>query len=225
MQTLAQPHSDRISTAVRSPQQARSRDTLRRIVDATRALLEEKPFHAITVTEITQRARSSVGAFYNRFVDKESLLDYLDELYAREVIEQCQALADRDDHEDASLRQLIQGLLRFLIDFHRQRPGLLRTLILEARMQPEGSFRERTERMKSQLPPLLDLLAARSEEITHPHPKLAIWLGFVMVFHTIREVILFPEALPPGEAPDSEELVTELTDAYLAYLGSRAKDR
>lgn len=219
MNTTAPPHSDPICAGVRSPQQARSRDTLRRIVDATRALLEEKPFDEISVTEITERARSSVGAFYNRFSDKEALLDYLDELYAREVIEQARAWADPEACEGASLRELIEGLLRFLVDFHRQRPGLLRTLILEARRHPEGAFRERTERMGSRIPPLLDILAARSEEITHPNPKRAVWLGFVLVFHTIRELILFPEALPPGPAPGDEELVAELTDVYLAYLG------
>lgn len=219
MKTSAQPQSQPISARVRSPQQARSRDTLRRIVDATRALLEEKPFDEISVTEITRRARSSVGAFYNRFADKAALLDYLDELYAREVIERSEALAEDSDWEGASLRELIEGLLRFLVDFHRQRPGLLRTLILEARRRPEGPFRERTERMKARLPSLLDLLASRSEEIAHPDPERAIWLGFVMAFNAIREVILFPEALPPGKPPEDEELTAELAEAYLAYLG------
>src|SRR2546428_9674690 len=76
---------------VRPPQQDRSRRPLDRLLDATAALLTKQPFEAVSVNDIVQRARSSIGSFYARFADKDSLLRYLQErLYseARATIEQ-----------------------------------------------------------------------------------------------------------------------------------------
>ena len=203
---------------LRSPQQARSRDTLRRILEATRKLLNEKTFAEISVTEITKRARSSVGAFYTRFPDKKALLDHLDELYAREVIAAAEELSRPERWVGASLADIVEAAIGFMVRFHRERPGLLRTLILEARQRPGGAFGERTERMKARIPGLLQILLRRKDDIHHPDPERAVTMGFVMVFSALRETILFPEALPEGAVSDDEELIRELTRAYLTYL-------
>ena len=63
----------------REPVQARSQETLARLLDATEELLDAHPFDAITVNDICKAARSSVGAFYTRFTDKLSLLHVLHE--------------------------------------------------------------------------------------------------------------------------------------------------
>ncbi len=203
---------------LRAPHQARSRDTLRRIVKATEKLLEEKTFDEISVTEITKRARSSVGSFYARFPDKEALLDHLDELYAQDVIDFAEGQTDPARWEGVGLAEIVEALVRFLVGFHRERPGLLRTLIVEARRSRGKTFRERTERMRTRIPGLLALVASRKEEIGHAEPDRAAALGFAMVLSTVREVILFPEAMILGEVPSDDELVRELTQAYLAYL-------
>ena len=67
------------------PLQARSRETHRRILEAVGELLKTKTFAELTVAEIAVRSRSSVGAFYARFSDKDALLGQLDELCAGEV--------------------------------------------------------------------------------------------------------------------------------------------
>ena len=67
--------------SARTPRQSRSRATLDRLLDATATLLAEKPFDEASVAEITRRAGTSVGAFYGRFPDKESLLDCFDERF------------------------------------------------------------------------------------------------------------------------------------------------
>ncbi len=208
------------ATRLRSPQQARSRDTLRRIVAATRALLQEKTFDEISIAEITRRARSSVGAFYTRFPDKDALLDYLDELYMADV------LAATDEFSQSSylrgggapLAEVIAALIEQLVRFHRERSGLLRTLIVEARRRRGGSFSERTQRMTASVQGLLKTLLSCRDEIGHPDPQLAVTLGFVMIFSAVRETILFPESLPEGAAVDDEVLIRELTCGYLAYL-------
>ena len=203
--------------AVRTPRQERSRATLDRIVAATSDLLEEKTFDEITVAEIVGRAESSVGAFYARFDDKAALLDYLDELYARRVLRVAGGAA-RSVGAGRTLREQIRDLVDYLVRLHRVQPGLLRTLIVEARRQGEGAFRERTRRMNRTIPPLMDRLLEHSERIRHPDPSSAVYLGLLMVFSAIREVVLFPEGLAEFVDCDDEALIDELTDAYLAYL-------
>ena len=67
------------------PQQARSRRTLVRIVEASRTVIAERGRERLTVQEVVARARVSVGSFYARFAGREELLRYLDdELGSRE---------------------------------------------------------------------------------------------------------------------------------------------
>jgi AcrR family transcriptional regulator len=211
--------SDRVhSVTVRPPRQARSRATLDRILAATRELLEAKTFDEISISEIVARARSSVGAFYTRFPDKAALLDHLDELYARRMVECAEAVASERGGSDTTLVEDVRGLVTFLVRLHRIQPGLLRTLIVEARRQGEGAFRERTRRMNRTIPPVMERLLAHRDEIRHPEPLRAVYLGLLMVFSAIREVTLFPEGLAEFVDYGDEELIEELTAAYLRYL-------
>src|SRR4051812_25812680 len=71
---------------VRTPRQARSKDTLERLLDSALELLEEGSFAEASVQKITARAKSSVGAFYARFSDKDALLQHVHQRYADEAI-------------------------------------------------------------------------------------------------------------------------------------------
>lgn len=203
--------------ALRTPRQERSRATLHRIAVATGELLESKTFDEITVAEIVSRAESSVGAFYSRFEDKGALLDYLDELYAQRVVEAAQR-AGKETAAEATLPALVRGLVTYLVRMHRVQPGLLRTLIVEARRRSEGAFRERTRRMNRTIPPIMDRLLTYASEMGHPDPRRGVYLGLLMVFSAVREVVLFPEGLAEFVDYDDEELISELTSAYLRYL-------
>lgn len=68
-----------VGTLVKEPQQARSRRTLARILQASLDLLETDGPDALTVTRITKKAKSSVGSFYARFDGKEDLVRYVGE--------------------------------------------------------------------------------------------------------------------------------------------------
>src|SRR5579871_3638868 len=59
---------------VRPPRQRRSRESFERVLDAARRLLEENGFEGFTVQEVAARSGVSVGAIYERFGNKESLL-------------------------------------------------------------------------------------------------------------------------------------------------------
>src|SRR5436190_18883369 len=63
---------------VKPGRQERSRDTQDRLIEAAERLLARgRSWADITVAELVKEAGASVGAFYNRFRDKDALLHVL----------------------------------------------------------------------------------------------------------------------------------------------------
>ncbi len=61
--------------------QARSRESLQRLLDAALDLLDEFSWEKISITTIARRVGMSVGGFYARFKSKDALLLVLHERY------------------------------------------------------------------------------------------------------------------------------------------------
>jgi AcrR family transcriptional regulator len=209
----------------RPTRQARSKATLDRLLDAVGALLAERPLEEVSVAEIARRAGSSVGAVYGRFPDKESLLSCFDERFFEQARAAWDEFFDAPAWREASLPDAVARLVCLLVRTHGRHRGVLRALALRVRERLEPSFRERAlrhnqyvlERIKA------DLLS-RPGSVCHPHPARAVELGFLFAVSAVREAVLF-EDVGGLAAPSDEELTTELTRAFLAYLGAGQRAR
>jgi AcrR family transcriptional regulator len=198
------------------PKQARSEGSLARIVRAAREMLDEEGFAELSVARLARRAGSSVGAFYGRFADKQALLEQLAEVYSEEAQAAVKAFGEGAAAGDG-LAGEVRAVVDFVVRFHRERAGLVRALLLEARLRPKGRVAERVRRMKA-LPPTLErrILAHRSA-IGHPEPARAVAEGFFVVVSAVRERVVFG-AEGYGEAdPGFAEV---LASAWLAILGA-----
>lgn len=60
-----------------APRQARSEQTLQRILEACDRLLAERAFEQISMQDIAREAGVSVGNLYNRFSDKDGLVNHV----------------------------------------------------------------------------------------------------------------------------------------------------
>jgi AcrR family transcriptional regulator len=212
-------------TRVRPPKQQRSHDTLARFIGATRRLLDEKPFDKITVNEIVQEAGSSVGAFYARFKDKDSLLEHLRDVSWSEATAEREQAASRD-WDAAPLEAVALELVRVLVKFHRSHAGALRAL--SARAITEGrSESGAREAEKSPHVHLANVFRRRRGELAHPNPDIALHLGLRMVESAVRERVLFPE-LSAGAAPltpiTDAMFVEEFARAFIGFLGVYPKE-
>ena len=203
---------------VRPPQQARSQETLERILDAAEVLVGEKGFDDTPVAEIVSRAGSSVGAFYSRFEDKEALLHALYERYL------VQALATADDvlepgrWESATVREIIDSVVRFLVQVYRDQGGLIRAFVIRNHTDP--SFQARRQRLSHRVSEgLCSVLLGHGDEISHPDPQRAAAFGMTLVFSALDSTMLFGEMRSGAFVISDEELAAELTRTYLAYLG------
>ena len=218
------PHDgpDRDLHWIRPPRQARSQETLDRILDAAETLVADKGFEDSPVSEIVQRADSSVGAFYARFHDKEGLLHALYERYYEEAVATTDATLAPDRWEGAGTDELIDAVIHFLVSIFRERRGLMRAFVVRNHTHPE--FQARQQRLSHYvIAHLSALLLARREQLSHPDPERATRFGFMLVFSTLESMILFGEMRSSLLTLSDEDLADELTRSTLAYLGASAR--
>ena len=203
---------------VRPPQQARSKATLDRLLDAAERLVAEKGFDDTGVAEVARLAGSSVGAFYSRFQDKDGLLHALYERWLAEATATADAALAPERWEGASVREILSAVIAFLVVIHRERGGLIRAFVLRNHVDPE--FHARQQRLSHYISDhVTALLLDRRSEICRPDPERAAHFGLTLVFSALETLMLFGEYRTGAASLEDSELATELTHAYLAYLG------
>ena len=231
---------------LRPPHQERSRRTLRRIVDAGLELVEERGVEGASVQAIVDRAERSVGSFYARFDGKADLIRYLEHRVWSEARERWDAAVAEGSWSDASLHDLVAGLVRLTLRIERTdltRRGLGRGRAGDGEVaagdepaSEAGAFRRHIAS------DVRRLLLARRDEIDHPRPELAVEVLFrVLLGAGVLLGAAGPAGAPGpaagpwsrGERDDEPEAVgldddawaAELTRLALAYLGHEERDR
>ncbi len=208
-------------TSVSAPKQARSAQTLYRLLDAAESLIEEKGPADASIPEIVRRAESSVGGFYARFRDKNELLRALEERFFNELTVRVDLLSRPDRWRGASIREIVEPCVRELVDTFRERRALIRVFMFSAVQDPE--FIEDSLRFRRRVSSrLVALLLTRRDEIRHPDPELAIDLAVQFAFGLMHQSVILGEIRADARRLSDADLVRELTRNFLSYLGISA---
>ncbi|MHC5211790.1 MAG: TetR/AcrR family transcriptional regulator [Planctomycetota bacterium] len=204
--------------AVRAPQQRRSQETLDRILDATERLLLKRRFESLSIQEIVRASGASVGAFYNRFRDKESLIRGLYDRHDAGLGDWIKDWRGRQGEPPADLVQAAAWVTRYLIDTFQARRHLLRSLALLVRAHPEaeeGAQARRTAQHRF----LVDALLAHRDQILHPEPERAVQAAVFGAASICRERILFSEGLHAQTTVQSNaQLLQDVTSMIVGLL-------
>jgi AcrR family transcriptional regulator len=120
MTTDLDPGSHRLR---RVPQQKRSREKLRRLLDAADEVLERDGASALSTVRIAELANMSVASLYRYFPDKEAIAEALALRYWRELAELVEGVAE--SAERAPLADPLAAVLDALAAGFRARPGFL----------------------------------------------------------------------------------------------------
>lgn len=214
--------------AVLPVRQARSQETLERLLATAEAVIEEMGIEGATVPAIAGRAGVAVGTVYKRFRDKDALLRAVYERFFTRALEQNLAALDPGCWEGVSTRAMLEALVSGMVQGYRRRRGLLRGLILFATAHPDQAFRARAQALRNRtLDHLAALLAAREGEWTHPVPERAIRLVTTAIGLVLQSLVLAEgesggDAGIAGLALDDPQLSEELAALAIAYLGARA---
>lgn len=203
---------------VRPPQQARSRATLDRLLDAAESMLSEKSWEECSVTEIARRAGSSVGAFYSRFPDKDGLLHALHERFVSEAFATVDAALHPVRWEGATIGEIMKATVSFCVEIYHERAGLIRAFLIRSSSDP--LFRERTLALRRHLTERLRaLILARRKELLHPAPAIAAEFTTRLVHSMLQAQVFIGDNGDTGSRLSDDQLKTELIYAALAYMG------
>ncbi len=214
--SAAAPHSHEL-VSVATPKQARSRETLYRLLDAAEALIDEKGLADASVPEIARRAGSSIGGFYARFKDKNELLRALEERFFLQVTEILETLAEPTQWGRASLSEIVEASLAELVRTVSERARLIAAFMVRATSDPD--FREDALRFRQRVAARIsDLLLTRRDEIAHPEPEVAIDLAVQLAFGFMLQHVLHGESRAAGRALSEPQLVQELSRSVIGYL-------
>ena len=107
-------------------------DTRRRILDVARVLLEDRPWSAVSIEDVTRDAGLTRTAFYRHFADRRALLLALLDDVGLEL----GGVADPWEETDGDPREPLRDAVRGLVDVFREHGRLLQA-ITDAAAQDE----------------------------------------------------------------------------------------
>jgi AcrR family transcriptional regulator len=202
-------------TWVKPPQQQRSQQTLERLLEAAEALILEGGVDAASVAAVTKRARSSVGSFYTRFADRDSLLRAVCMRFGQEARATIDAVVRAERWQEHALTLVFETSIGFLFRVVRERRLLLTSLLaatphdLELSQVMSGLGQHLAQRLHA-------LLLARHELRGQAEPELAARALAAVLLSTAQARAL--AHLKDDALSDDRELGRELARMCVAYL-------
>jgi AcrR family transcriptional regulator len=203
--------------SVSRPKQARSEQTLGRLLDAAEALILERGVSDVSVADIARAAGCSVGGFYGRFRDKDELLRALHERSLGELEAVIDRLSTPETWGDAPLPEVVRAGMHAVIREFAGRRRLVAAFLAHAAHNPrkwESAFRFRRRAVAR----MTALILTRREELAHPDPERAVELAVQTVLAVLDEQALYGGIRAAGGELTDETLADELADLLLAYL-------
>ena len=203
--------------------QARSRESLKRLLNATIKVLDEDGLEAATIPRIAARAGLSPGTVYRRFPDKDALMrEVCIRIYEQSYLN-AKALLAPEKWQDKPLEQIAEYVIDLSLKGHRQHRGLLRALTLFLLQHQDAAFVRKCDEFQGKaFQNATELLLSRRREIRHPDPEAAVKFAMLML-PIMAEGIL---VLPPNPndfarlIPNLEAVLPrELPRMFLRFLG------
>jgi AcrR family transcriptional regulator len=205
------------------PQQARSRESLQKLLKAATEVLGQHGVEGTTIPRIARHAGLTPGSVYRRFHDKEALLETAILGLLEQQNEARQSMTPEMARE-IPLRVFAEQIINGVVYAYRFRAPLIRAMRQFVRSRPHNAFWKKASRLEIQAyEHLLDLFMTHSERIKHPDPRRAVSMALMMVISTVLELVVThpdPDAWKGFPLPkDDQALKRELVRAFLNYLG------
>ena len=147
-----------VKRVVRTPQQARSRETRERIVAAAIAAFEEHGYDDTNTAAIARRAGIGVGTLYGYFADKRKLMLEILDGTVREMADMVVEALDPARWAAGDPREHVRFAIEAVVGSRRISPGLQRILWERHLRDPE--FRDANMAIESRMIAALEELFA-----------------------------------------------------------------
>jgi AcrR family transcriptional regulator len=206
------------------PQQARSRESERKLLKAAAEVLGQHGVAGTTIPRIAAHAGLTPGSIYRRFPDKEVLLETMILGILERQDERLRTGITREMAGQIPLPVFAENMINNLLVSYRANAGLMRAMQQFARASVNQEFRRKVSKLEIRsFERLVELFLATAKNIDHPEPRIAVSLGLTMIVSTLHEFILHTTDLKAWKTllpQDDQALRRELTRAFLRYLGA-----
>ena len=175
------------------PKQARSKETQKKLLKALHECLEDKFFEHISIQELASKAQVSVGSYYRRFKNKESLLPMLYEDFGQDLLAFVDSFeAGRYDSLEHTVNELVEQTVSFLA----QRISVFRTLHLNSRLHPEMLSETEINARREVYKRLADTILRYEQQISPAEKREAAEMVVHTVVNGCMDKILYPTHTP-----------------------------
>ncbi len=198
------------------PKQQRSQDTQHKLLNSLYFFLEGKFFEHITIKELAEHAGVSVGTFYRRFKNKESLLPLLYQDFGNDL---AHWVTDVELMKFANLKEAIEIISIETYQFITTRKSVFRTLHLNSRLHSEILDSDKSVDRQLIYQRLSAIILSFKQEITAKDPSNVASIVIFMIINSLLDKVLYPTLTPAIACDiDGEELAIELPQIMLSYL-------
>jgi AcrR family transcriptional regulator len=204
------------------PQQARSRESLRKLQKAAAEVLGQHGVEGATIPRIARHAGLTPGAVYRRFHDKDALLEATILGILERQDERLRTGTTPEMAGQIPLPVFAEQLIYGMLVSYRANAGLIRAMRQFVQGKCGTAFWKKASKVEFHaFERVVELFLAGRRDIQHPDPRTAVALGLMMVISTLHELVVAPQdsKVWHGLLPkDDQSLKRELTRAFLSYL-------
>lgn len=209
------------------PQQARSRESTRKLLKAAAEVLGQHGLEGTTIPRIAQHAGLTPGAVYRRFPDKDALLEAVVIGILERQEQRVREAFTPDLVRQIPLAVFAEQLVSGMLVGYRANAGLLRALRQFSQGRFYAPFCRRAAKLEMRsIQHLVGLFLLHRNEVKHPDPPLALSFALMTLTSTLVELILADHDLKYWQAvipKDDQSLKRELLRTFLCYLGIEQK--
>jgi AcrR family transcriptional regulator len=211
-----------------APQQARSRESLRKLLKAAAEVLGQHGLEGATIPRIARHAGLTPGAIYRRFPDKDALLETMIIGILERSDERLRMMLTPEMARQIPLAVFAEQLINNMLVSYRANAALLRAIRQFAQGRDRTSFYRKVTRLEMRnYQYLVDLFLVHRKEIKHPNPPMAVSFALMMLISALIELIFVDRDMQNWQAViprDDQSLKRELLRAFLSYLGIEHKN-
>ncbi len=210
-----------------APQQARSRESLRKLLKAAAEVLGQHGVEGTTIPRIAQHAGLTPGAVYRRFPDKDALLETVILGILERQDERLRVALTPEMARQIPLAVFAEHLISNMLISYRASAGLLRAVRQFLQGRDETAFYKKAAKQEMRtFKYMMELFLVHRKEIRHRDPQVAVAFALVTLSSTLIELILVDHDLRCWQAvipKDDQTLKRELLRNFLSYLGVEPK--
>jgi len=206
-----------------APQQARSRESMRKLLKAATEVLGQHGLEGATIPRIAQHAGLTPGAIYRRFPDKDALLETVIIGIFERQDERLRMMLTPAMARQIPLSVFAEQLINNMLVGYRASAGLLRAIRQFVQGRDRTSFYRKITKLEMRTHQyLVELFLVHRKEVKHPDPQMAVSFALMMLTSSLIELILvdhdmkyWQAVIPRNDLP----LKSELLRSFLRYLG------